>query len=100
MPWLTWTRQQKQMPRIKFSKRFLKLFSRLPAPIQEKVKKQLSLLAENPRHPSLQTKPIQGAARVYEACVDQDYRMTYEREVDDTLLMRVVARHDEALKKP
>jgi hypothetical protein len=32
--------------------------------------------------------------------VDLDYRMTYEREADDTLVLRVVGRHDEALKKP
>ena len=88
------------MPRIKFTKRFLKLFACLPAPIQAKVKKQISLLAENPRHPSLQTKPIQGISGIYEARVDQDYRLTYARETDDTLLLRVVAKHDDALKNP
>jgi len=43
---------------------------------------------------------IQGAAGIYEARVDQDYRLTYEREAGDTLLLRVVGRHDEALKNP
>ena len=88
------------MPKIKFTKRFLKLFARLPAPIQEKVKKQIRMLADNPRHPSLQTKPIQGTEGIYEARVDQNYRMTYEREAEEPLLLRVVARHDEAIKKP
>jgi addiction module RelE/StbE family toxin len=88
------------MPKIKFSKQFLKLYARLPALIQKKVKKQIEVLAENPRHPSLQSKPIQGAAGIYEARVDQDYRMTYERDAEDTLVLRVVAKHDEALKKP
>jgi mRNA-degrading endonuclease RelE of RelBE toxin-antitoxin system len=55
------------MPKIKLTGRFLKSFARLPAPVQENVKKQLRLLAENPRHPSLQTKPIQGAPGIYEA---------------------------------
>jgi addiction module RelE/StbE family toxin len=88
------------MSKIKFSRQFLRLFARLPVAIQEKVKKQIRLLAESPRHPSLQTKPIQGAAGIYEARVDRDYRMTYERLNDDTLLLRVVARHDQALKNP
>jgi addiction module RelE/StbE family toxin len=88
------------MPKVKFSRHFLRLFARLPAPIKEKVKKQIRLLAENPRHPSLQTKPLQGAAGIYEARVDRDYRMTYERESDDTLVLRVVAKHDQALKNP
>jgi addiction module RelE/StbE family toxin len=88
------------MPKIKFTRRFLKNFARLPAAIQEKIKKQISLLAENPRHPSLQTKPIQGAPGIYEAHVDSDYRLTYQRHPDDTLVLRVVGKHDEALKKP
>jgi addiction module RelE/StbE family toxin len=88
------------MPKIKFTRRFLKIFAHLPRPVQEKIKKQLALLAENPRHPSLQTKPIQGAPGIYEARVDSDYRFTYERDADDTLVLRVVGKHDEALRKP
>ena len=88
------------MPKIKFTRRFLRCFARLPVAIQEKVKKQVVLLAENPRHPSLQSKPIQGAPGLHEARVDRDYRMTYERGPDDTLILRVVDRHDEALMKP
>ncbi len=88
------------MPRIRLTRRFLKSFARLPAAVQEKVKKQIALLADNPRHPSLQTKPIQGAPGVYEARVDIEYRMTYERDANDTLVMRVVGRHDDALKNP
>jgi len=88
------------MPKIRFTRRFLKSFARLPAALQEKIKKQIALLAKNPRHPSLQSKPIQGAPGIYEARVDIDYRMTYERDADDTLVLRVVAKHDEALKNP
>ena len=86
------------MPRIRYTHQFLKLFNKLPGAIQAKVKKQIRLLAENPRHPSLQSKPVQGAQGIFEARVDRDYRMTYERLPDDTLLLRVVARHDQALK--
>jgi mRNA interferase RelE/StbE len=88
------------MPKIRFTRRFLKTFARLPATVQEKIKKQIALLAENPRHPSLQTKPIQGVPGIYEARVDRDYRLTYERDADDTLVLRVVGKHDETLKKP
>ena len=88
------------MPKIRFTRRFLKSFTRLPAAVQEKVKKQLALQAEDPRHPSLQTKPIQGASGIHEARVDIDYRLTNERDEDDTLVLRVVGKHDRALKKP
>ncbi len=88
------------MPRIRFTRRFLKSFARLPAAIQEKVKKQLALLAEDPRYLSLQTKPIKGAPGIYEARLDIDYRLTYERDEEDTLVLRVVSRHGEALNNP
>lgn len=88
------------MPKIKFSRHFLKSFARLPKAVQEKIKKQIALLAENPHHPSLQTKPVQGAEGIYEARIDIDYRLTYEREADDTLVLRVVGKHDQTLKNP
>ncbi len=85
------------MPIIRFTRRFLKSFARLPASVQEKFKQQIALLAENPRHPSSQTKPIQGAGGIYEARVDLDYRMTYERAEQDTRILRVVGKHEEIL---
>jgi len=88
------------MPKIILSDRFVAFYKNLPKAIQKKIKRQIQLLAENPRHPSLQTKPIQGTNGIYEARVDINYRMTYERLEDDTLLLRVVAKLDEALKKP
>lgn len=88
------------MPKIQLTERFIALYSNLPTSIRKKINRQISLLADNPRHPSLQTKPIQGTKGIYEARVDINYRLTYERLPDDTLLLRVVAKHDEALKKP
>jgi mRNA-degrading endonuclease RelE of RelBE toxin-antitoxin system len=88
------------MPKILLTERFISLYRNLPAAIRKKIDRQITLLADNPRHPSLQTKPIQGTKGIFEARVDINYRLTYERLPDDTLLLRVVARHDEALKKP
>jgi mRNA interferase RelE/StbE len=90
----------KKMPKIRTSQRFLKNYHKLPPEIQGKVKKALRLLAENVRHPSLYTKPIEGAPGIYEARVDQNYRLTYQRLSGDVLLLRVVGKHDETLKKP
>ncbi len=88
------------MPKIEASLRFKKAYRKLPPDIQKKVRKALRLLADNPRHPSLRTKPIQGAAGIYEARVDRNYRMTYERLPGDIVRVRVVGKHDEALKNP
>jgi len=88
------------MPKIKFTQRFLKSYAHLPASVKEKLKKQIALLSENPRHPSLQAKPIKGVIGIYEARVDQDYRMTYERVEPDTLILRVIGKHDETIRRP
>ena len=88
------------MPKIKSSPRFIKAYLKLPASIRGKVDKAIKLLEENPRHPSLQTKPIQSFEGIYEARVDIHYRLTYERLPNDLLRVRVVAMHDEALKNP
>jgi mRNA-degrading endonuclease RelE of RelBE toxin-antitoxin system len=88
------------MPKVRAGPRFKKAFAKLPPEIQAKVLKALSLLAENPRHPSLRAKPIQGIMGVFEARVDVSYRMTYERLPEDMLFLRSVGKHDETLKNP
>lgn len=88
------------MPKIKASSRFKKGFVKLPPEIQVKVFKALSLLAENPSHPSLRAKPLQGIMGVFEARVDVSYRMTHERLPGDLLFLRSVGKHDETLKNP
>ncbi len=88
------------MPKIRFGPRFWKTYAKLPLAIRKKVDKALRQLAENPRHPALRTKPIQGVTGIYEARVDRDYRMSYERLPGDVLQMRVVGKHDETLKNP
>ena len=88
------------MPEIDLTDTFKTCYANLPNPIQKKTKKALRLLAENPRHPSLQTKPVEGAPGIYEARIDLGYRMTYERLPGDRLRLRVVGKQDEVLKNP
>ena len=88
------------MPEIETTDRFEESFLRLPVEIRKKVIKALRFLAQDPRHPSLRSKPIQGAPGIYEARVDQHYRMTYERLSGNVLRLRVVGRHDETFRNP
>jgi mRNA-degrading endonuclease RelE of RelBE toxin-antitoxin system len=88
------------MPEIRVAERFQREYSELPENIQRKVDKAIRLLAGNVRHPSLQTKQVQGAPGVYEARVDQQYRLTYERLAGDILQLRVVGPHNKVLKEP
>ena len=88
------------MPKIITTETFEKLFLKLPHEIQVKTSKAIWLLAENPKHNSLRCKPIKGAPGVYEASIDRQYRLSYERLPGDRLLLRVVGNHDDVLKNP
>ena len=79
--------------------RFHKSYRRLPRPTQQKVEKALRLLAEHPRHPSLQVKPIRGTRGIWEARIDLHYRMTFEM-IGETIYLRVAGNHDEVLRHP
>jgi mRNA-degrading endonuclease RelE of RelBE toxin-antitoxin system len=85
--------------RVLAYERFRKSYRTLPREIQRKIDRQLTFLSINPRHPSLQVKPIQGAKGLWEARVDRRYRMTFEM-ASDTIYLRVVGPHDEALSNP
>jgi len=83
--------------------RFKKAFQRLPASVQEKALKAFYLLAEDPRHPSLHVKKIQGASDIWEARVDLQYRFTFHFETLDgqtVLVFRTIDNHDECLRNP
>lgn len=85
------------------TERFKKALRALPAPIQEKAIKALRLLAENPRHPSLQVKKIQGMENIWEGRVDQKYRFTFQLENEDdqmVIVLRNIDNHDDCLKNP
>ena len=86
------------MPLI-FTRRFKKAYQRLPMPVQNKVKKALRLLDENPHYPSLRIKRIQGTDKLYEGRIDRKYRFSFEFDGED-ILLRNVDNHDECLKNP
>jgi len=85
--------------RLVFSKPFVRDYQALPDEIKAAVDKALGLLLANTRHPSLQTKKMQPAARgIFEARVTQSYRMTFQVDEANVVLRRV-GTHD-ILKTP
>jgi len=63
--------------KVIFTKPFVKLYQNLPQQIQEKFDKQLVLLLENPRHPSLRVKKTKGQSEdIFEARISRGYRFT------------------------
>lgn len=81
------------------SDRFKNNYAKLNDEIKKKVKAKLKLMSENPMHPSLRTKRIQGTENIFEASVNMSNRMTWQY-VEGGVLLRNIGEHDETLKNP
>ena len=80
--------------RITYTERFLKRFKDLSAQEKKQLKNKLSLLAENPLHPSLRTKRIQGTSDLFECSVNMDIRIIWYYEGDQLIILLDVGHHD------
>lgn len=78
--------------------RFEKNFKALTAQEKKQVQNKLRLLAENPLHPSLHVKRIQGSAGLFECSVNMDIRIIWRLEGDVLILLLDIGHHD-ILKK-
>jgi mRNA-degrading endonuclease RelE of RelBE toxin-antitoxin system len=85
--------------RLDYTDRFLRAYAALNDQDVERVKEALRLLFENPRHPSLHVKRVQGTDHIWEARASLAIRLTFEMH-GDLLVLRNVGAHDETLKKP
>ena len=77
-----------------FTPRFQKHFKDLTAQEKKQLKNKLELLAENPSHPSLQTKRIQGITDLFECSVNMDIRIIWYYEGDKMIILVDVGHHD------
>jgi mRNA interferase RelE/StbE len=84
--------------RVQTSRLFDQDYSRLPGNIKDRTDKQLALLMENPRHPSLGLKKVRGTDDIWEARIARGYRMTLTI-VGDIYILRRIGAHD-VLRRP
>lgn len=74
-------------------KTFEKDFKRLPRMMQRQAEEALGRLAEDPRHPSLHTKKMEGTEGIWEARISRAYRFTFHRE-GYAIVLRRIGTHD------
>lgn len=58
-------------------------FNGLPISIQKEAQDKFALFIENPRHPSLRTKKMEGKDGIYEGHVTLGYVFTYRYNIRD-----------------
>lgn len=83
--------------KITYTPQFKKHFKSLNANESKQLQNKLSLLVQNPMHPSLRTKRIQGTA-MFECSVNMDIRVIWYYQGDEVIILFDVGHHD-ILKK-
>ena len=80
--------------KVTFTDRFQKHFKTLSEIEKKQLKNKLALLAENPMHPSLRTKRIQGTRDLFECSVNMDIRIIWFYEGSTVIVLVDVGHHD------
>ncbi len=84
---------------ILFSEQFEEAYEKLTIAEKRSVRKALTQLGDNPKHPGLRVKKIEGRKNIWEARPSKRLRMTFEI-AGATIFMRNVGEHDKVLKRP
>ena len=82
---------------IYYSELFVEKTKLLSIEARRALKNKLELMIENPRHPSLRTKKIQGQDNIFEASITMGIRMTWQY-TEDGVLLRNIGEHDSLSK--
>ena len=80
--------------RLEFSGDFQKQLKRLSPIHQKMVFKKVQMLADNPFHPSLRTKKVQGIEALFECSVNMDIRILWMYREGKIILLLDVGHHD------
>jgi addiction module RelE/StbE family toxin len=80
--------------RITYSNRFAKHYKKLTSSEKKQIKTKVEMLSENPLHPSLRTKRIQGTDDLFECSVNMDIRIIWYYEGDELIMLLDVGHHD------
>ena len=80
--------------RITYTKKFEKNYASLSDAEKLAVKNKIKILYENPLHPSLRTKRIQGTDDLFECSVNMDIRIIWYYEDSMLIILLDIGHHD------
>jgi mRNA interferase RelE/StbE len=86
--------------KLRLTDNFLEELSDLDGQSQKVIKAALEKMLNNPRHPSLRTKKMEGHNGIFETSANMDLRMTWHYEKPDTIVLRNCGHHNETLRSP
>lgn len=80
--------------KITYSKAFKKHYKKLSDTEKKQTEKKLKFFVENPTHPSLRTKKIQGTDRIWESSINMDIRIIWFYENNELIFLLDIGHHD------
>jgi hypothetical protein len=86
------------VPDVAVTPSFKRTAKKKSARMRAAIAKCVELLADDPRHPGLQTHPMQGHPGVWEAYIDRGNRVTFHYD-GATIVLRKNCNHD-ILRRP
>jgi len=75
---------------VRFTERADKDYAALSANVRKAFGKQLAFLLENPRHPSLRAKKLEGSDELWQARVNRNWRFYFKIEGDEYAIIGIV----------
>lgn len=75
--------------RLDYSPQFLRSYAKSPSRIQKLFQKQVALLLQNLRHPSLRAKKYDEARNIWQARVDGGWRFYFQIRGDTCYLLNI-----------
>jgi mRNA-degrading endonuclease RelE of RelBE toxin-antitoxin system len=84
---------------ILLTEQFEQAYEKLTVVERRSVREALILLGDDPKHPGLRVKKMEGRKGIWEARPSKRLRMTFEMS-GESILMRNVGEHDKVLKRP
>jgi mRNA-degrading endonuclease RelE of RelBE toxin-antitoxin system len=75
---------------IRLTARARRDFDNLSPQLKTRVRKQLDLLCDNLRHPSIQTKKYDETGDVWQERVNRDYRFYFQIIADGYIVIRII----------
>ena len=85
--------------RVARTESFKRAYRKLSRENRDRASKDIRQLVEDPRHPGLRVRRIEGTRNVWEARVSRSWRLTFKAQ-GDTYLLRNIGEHNKVLKKP
>lgn len=82
------------MYKLTYTEKFKKHYKKLHPNEKKQVKKKIEILINNPMHPSLRTKKIQGTKNLFEFSVNMDIRIIWYYEKNQIIILSDVGHHN------